>query len=287
MTDHDSYRAAPIGFALFLGMGAMLLFSFPPIPQPLSYHHFADQRTWLGIPNFMDVVSNVPFLVIGVWGVLFTSNAKRAFLSPSQRWSYAVFFAGVGLTFFGSCYYHLHPTNARLVWDRLPMALGFMGLLSATIAERVNPRLAERLLLPLIITGSASVGYWSATESLGRGDLRPYLLVQFGSLLAIIAMLALFSTPYADTWCIAVALGFYACAKLFETFDRQILRSLQIVSGHTLKHLAAGAGTCFVLLMLERRASCLPANASSATSHGRQDAPWSAAKAHGAVQSTR
>lgn len=258
-------RAALITFVVSLGVGAIILFSLPPIPQPLSYHNFADQRSWLGVPNFMDVVSNLPFFVVGVCGLLFTlrSRSEGAFLSPSQRWSYAIFFTGVGLTFFGSCCYHLHPTNARLVWDRLPMALGFMGLLSATVAERINPRLAEFLLVPLIILGSASVGYWYVTENLGRGDLRAYLLVQFGSLLAIIAMLALFRTPYADTWCIAVALVFYACAKVLETFDRQILIRLHFVSGHTLKHLAAGTGTYFIFFMLERRFSGMRTKSSS------------------------
>jgi hypothetical protein len=46
----------------------VVAFSLPRIPQPVSYHHFADQRGWLGIPNFGDVVSNVPFAIVGVWG---------------------------------------------------------------------------------------------------------------------------------------------------------------------------------------------------------------------------
>src|SRR5215472_645792 len=37
----------------------------PRTPQPLSYHHFADQRAALGIPNFGDVVSNLAFAVFG------------------------------------------------------------------------------------------------------------------------------------------------------------------------------------------------------------------------------
>ena len=260
MIDHTRHsRAALTALVGSLSLGMIILFSRPPIPQPLSYHDFADQRSWFGVPNVMDVISNLPFLVIGLWGLVFAvrPSSEPAFLTRWQRWSYAAFFAGVGLTFFGSSYYHLHPTNARLVWDRLPMTLGFMGLLSAMLAERINPKLAELLLLPLIIAGASSVGYWHITENLGRGDLRPYLFVQFGSLLAIVAMLALFRASYEDTWCIAVALAFYASAKLFETFDRQILNHLRIVSGHTLKHLAAGMGTYFILLMLERRLSAM------------------------------
>lgn len=255
-------RLALTTLVALIVLGAILLFSRPPIPQPLGYHNFADQHSWFGIPNFMDVVSNLPFLVMGLWGVLLMvrPGSDRAFFGQSQRLSYAMFFAGVALTFFGSCFYHLHPTNARLVWDRLPMTLGFMGLLSATLAERINPKLGQLLLLPLIVAGASSVGYWYVTENLGRGDLRPYLFVQFGSLLAITAMLALFQTRYEDTWCLAVALAFYACAKLFEALDRQVFNFLHVVSGHTLKHLAAGIGTCFILLMLEHRLSAMPSD---------------------------
>lgn len=256
MSDQSKKRRVTLTISVsLLVLGAIILFSRPPIPQPLSYHNFADQRDWLGVSNFMDVVSNLPFLVIGIGGVSFalSSNSQQVFLTQWHRLSYVVFFAGVGLTFFGSCYYHLDPTNSRLVWDRLPMTLGFMGLFSAILSERLNPRLGE-LLLPLVIVGGFSVGYWHVTESLGRGDLRPYLLVQFGSLLAITALLAL-PGANTDTWCIAAALAFYAFAKLFEAFDRQVFNHLHMVSGHTLKHLAAGVGTYFIFFMLEHRVS--------------------------------
>jgi len=119
-------------------VATVLIFSRPPIPQPASYHDFADQRAFLGVPNFMDVASNLPFLLIGGCGLFFVAGRKSrsAFRAGSERWAYAVFFLGVTLTFFGSSYYHLHPTNATLVWDRLPMTLGFMGFLCAAIAEK-------------------------------------------------------------------------------------------------------------------------------------------------------
>src|SRR5215469_11665902 len=41
----------------------------PKIPQDQAYHQFADQRTLLGIPNFWNVVSNIPFLVVGAVGL--------------------------------------------------------------------------------------------------------------------------------------------------------------------------------------------------------------------------
>jgi hypothetical protein len=119
-----------------------LIFSRPPVPQPASYHDFADQRTFFGVPNFMDVASNLPLLIVGVWGLLvvFGRGSSRAFLTRAERWPYAVFFRGVALTCFGSSDYHLHPTNPRLVWDRLPMTLGFMGIVTAVAAERISAR---------------------------------------------------------------------------------------------------------------------------------------------------
>ena len=113
----------------------------PRIPQPQSYHLFADQRAFLGIPNFGDVVSNVPFAIIGVWGLFFLLRLRpeeisQRFIDTRERWFYLIIFFGMLLTAFGSSYYHLHPDNARLVWDRLPMTIVFMSFVAALIAER-------------------------------------------------------------------------------------------------------------------------------------------------------
>jgi hypothetical protein len=80
----------------------------------------------------------------------------------------------------------------------------------------------------------------------GAGDLRPYVLVQFGSLLAVV-LLTLLRPPApeavrADTSWLAGALGCYALAKLLEALDHQVFALGGVVSGHTLKHLVAAAG---------------------------------------------
>ena len=46
--------------------GLLLL---PPISQDQGYHHFADQRTLFGVPNFWNVVSNLPFMAVGSVGL--------------------------------------------------------------------------------------------------------------------------------------------------------------------------------------------------------------------------
>jgi hypothetical protein len=228
----------------------------PPIPQPLSYHEMADQRTLLGIPNALNVLSNLPFAVVGVLGlaaIFKAGSGPRLFHGPWERWPYVALFAGIALTSVGSAYYHLAPDNARLVWDRLPMTLGFMGLLTAVLAERVNPRLARWLFVPLVVVGGVSVGYWYWSEVEGAGDLRLYLLVQFGSLLTIVLLLVLYPARYAGAGYLMAGLMSYAAAKVFELADEAVFALGHIISGHTLKHLVAAGGVGCLVRMLRVR----------------------------------
>jgi hypothetical protein len=231
----------------------------PPVPQPLAYHNLADQRSWLGIPNALNVLSNLPFAVVGLLGLvlIFGKVGRRVpFHDSWERWPYAALFAGVALTTVGSSYYHLAPDNARLVWDRLPMTLGFMGLLTAVLAERVSLPLARWLFSPLLVVGAASVAYWYWSEVQGAGDLRPYLLVQFGSLLVVVLLLVLYPTHYGGGRYLSAGLAAYAAAKAFELADGRIFALGRIVSGHTLKHLvAAGAVACLVAMLRARAPS--------------------------------
>lgn len=117
---------------MFLALGIVLIVATclaPRTPQPQSYHHFADRHAWLGIPNFGDVASNLPFAIIGAWGLLFLASGRSVgrFLQDCERIPYFFVFAGLLLTAFGSAYYHLAPDNNRLVWDRLPMTIVFMA----------------------------------------------------------------------------------------------------------------------------------------------------------------
>jgi hypothetical protein len=234
----------------------------PRIPQDPAYHAFADSRPFLGVPNFLNVASNFPFLVVGVLGLLFLARDRRAarsdaFVPPDDRRPYWPFFLGIGLTAVGSAYYHWQPSNATLFWDRLPMTVGFMALLASVIGERVSRRAGARLLWPLLVVGAASTVYWHLTEQQGGGDLRPYGLVQFGSLLLVPLILVLFPARYTRTRDLVASIGWYALAKVFEYFDRGFLL-LVGVSGHTWKHLASAAGAYWILLMLERRQPLAP-----------------------------
>jgi len=241
----------------FLVLAAVIAIAASLVPRmdlPPSYHHFADQRSLLGIPNFGDVASNLAFFVVGLWGLTFLSRraSLAQFVDPRERWPYLFVFVGLLLTAFGSAYYHLAPDDTRLVWDRLPMTVVFMPLVAALIAERVNLKLGLWLLPLLTGVGLTSVFYWHWTEVHGRGDLRFYAAVQVYAVLALFAAMPL-PPRYTRGFDLLIVAGFYVIAKICETADRQIYSLGHLVSGHTLKHLAAGLAGYWVLRMLQRR----------------------------------
>ncbi len=227
----------------------------PRIAQPPSYHHFADSRGWMGIANFGDVASNIGFAVVGIWGLWFTggNSARGQFVDRRERWVYAIVFAGMVLTAFGSGYYHLAPDNARLVWDRLPMAIVFMALVAANLMERVSARAGLALLPVLLAIGIASVLQWYWSELHGAGDLRFYGAVQAYAVLLLVVILFL-PPRYTRGSDLLIVVACYVLAKVSETFDAQIFSIGHAVSGHTIKHLAAAAGGYWILRMLQNRA---------------------------------
>jgi hypothetical protein len=234
---------------------AIAAFAVPAMPQPLSYHAFADCRTIWAIPNFFNVISNLPFLVAGVLGLVHVYRGGGRFTDPREQLPYLVFFLGALLTCFGSAYYHAAPDNARLVWDRLPMTLGFAGLVAAAVAERVDLRLGLRVLWPLLALGVASVIYWYATERAGAGNVIPYGLYQGWSIVVIV--LVMFTFParrYTHGHLLVWAAVFYGLAKVFETFDLGIYRMLAgTLSGHSIKHLLAAGAVFAVVRQLRLR----------------------------------
>lgn len=234
--------------AAFAGFcfGGVLL-GLDPIRQPIGYHAFADSRSCLGIPNFANVVSNLPFLLIGIAGIRWVMRWDAA-LDPELQPAYLVLFAGLIGTSIGSAYYHWAPTSQTLFWDRLPIAVAFMGLFAAVLGERLGPAVGRALLLPLAGYGAASVIYWDATD-----DLRPYAIAQFFPLLTIPILLALFPARFMRGGDLLMAIGCYAVAKGLEEFDRGIFNLGEFVSGHTLKHLMAALGAWIVVRMLMRR----------------------------------
>lgn len=229
--------------------GIILVLMQAPIPQSQEYHHFADEQQLFGIPHFRNVMSNVPFIIAGTWGIVFLLRTRK----PSNLDTGSlVFFFGILLTAFGSVWYHLHPDNHTMVWDRLPMTIAFMAFFSVLIRECLDAQTGNKLLWPLLFLGLLSVCYWQMTEQRGQGDLRFYFLVQFLPMCLIPLILLLFKSrglPNVYFWLVLLA---YVIAKVFELKDAEVFDATGI-SGHTIKHLVAAIAPLIYLAGLKSR----------------------------------
>jgi len=238
-----------INILLGCGMLSLLIFLFPAIPQSAAYHDFADARVFYTVPNFLNVLSNLPFAIIGLWGIIYLLKHATQFKSQ-ERLMFSFLFSGIFLVCFGSAYYHYQPNNITLVWDRLPMTIVFMSFFVLIISRYVNERAGFILLFPLLIIGVSSVYYWYYTEQQGRGDLRLYAWVQFFPALIIPVILILFRDKKGFNKELVWIAFWYVIAKVLEHFDKEIYSLLHVVSGHSLKHLAAAVSTYYMFVVM-------------------------------------
>lgn len=245
------HRTGILVFITAFTVVVMLLFD--RIPQDPTYHLFADTRKIAGIQNFWNVLSNLPFLLVGLYGLW----RYRHLTERDSNNAYIAVCIGVLLVSVGSAYYHYTPSTSTLLWDRLPMTVAFMALFSLLLDEYVLLSNKSITLVPLLVIGIGSVVYWYWTETHGIGDLRPYALVQFLPLVLIPIILWLFRGDYLNNTMLIAALVLYILAKGFEHFDRQVLAVLGVVSGHTMKHLLSGmAGLCIILAVPIGKTEC-------------------------------
>src|SRR5262249_18732432 len=105
-------------------------------------------------------------------------------------------------------------------------------------------------------------------------DLRFYFVVQFFPLVALPLLFLFFKPRYTGTGDMIASLACYGLAKVVEVLDANIYAQGGLVSGHTLKHLIAGGGSAYlVLVMLQRRrpiepvACCLDESESPEAGH--------------------
>ena len=245
MTFTRSHRQ---GLLALVSLAALVAVCFVPrIPQDPAYHAFVDQRTLLGVPNFWNVFSNIGYLAVGLYGLTQVSRLQ----APAIRPAYVTFCIAVTLVAFGSSWYHYAPATDSLVWDRLPMAAGFMALLALVLGERVSWALPRRVLWPLVIVGVATVLYWAWTERRGVGDLRPYGLVQFLPIVLMPLLLLLFPGNRRSAKWLWWTFGGYVVAKIAEQLDGPIDDALGL-SGHSVKHFVSSIAVLFaVFAMLE------------------------------------
>ena len=258
-------RRVRVGLFIASAVAAVIVtLAAEPADAPMSYYRFAGDWRVFGIPNILNVVSNLPFLIAGTLGLAFVLGREgRGHLTrPAERWPYLVFFAGVTATTLGSGFFHLEPLLAdgslhtlAMLGDRIPITIAFTGLFAAFIADRVSAK-AGLIALPLLVAfGVGACVYWYASYGPGGGDLRPYALVQSYPALAIPLICWLFAGRHTHGRYVVYTLAFYGVAKVAETYDTEVYMFLgETISGHVIKHLLAAAAAWMVLAMLRHTA---------------------------------
>lgn len=230
----------------------LLRLSFGPLPQDPAYHLLADTRTYLGIiPNAGDVLTNLAILAASLFGLALRT---RMTVAPEARAAVNVLIAAAILTAFGSAYYHWSPSNATLVWDRIPITMVLMPLLALVMADRVHPLFARHALWPFTALGAASAVLWGVSEAMGQGDVLLYLMVRIGTAIAIALLLILRQPRHTGTIWLVAALVCEIVMAIFERFDHEVFDLTGgLVSGHNVKHVMVGVGLAFVFWWLWSR----------------------------------
>lgn len=231
----DLSRPDRIGLAA-IALTAAVWAMLPVIAQDPSYHQFADQRQWLRVPRAADSLSNAAFALVGLVGLVRLLSRRRPRFSPATEAGMWCIALGLVCTAAGSAWYHIDPSDATLVWDRLPMTLVFAGVLGTAIAQRVGSAVGRAVLALLVPLGIVSVVYWKMT-----GDLSLYLTVQLGGISGLLLLLLL-TRKGDDSFPWAWVVAWYVLAKVAEFADHGIWDATSgLIAGHTLKHLLAAA----------------------------------------------
>lgn len=248
------------GLVVALILAITLACLCPAVAQYADYHAFADQRTLWGLPFAMDVLSNAPFALLGVWGLVRLRIWQRPL---ARRVGFAVqlpcdvqlplarlFFGGLVLTALCSGYYHLQPDDQGLTIDRLGMLVPFAGLMGLAAADRISAWAGQWTAGAVLTLGPVAVGTWAIT-----GNLLPWSILQGGGMLLILCMAL--RRPLIGAWGVPLVavIAWYVLAKLLELGDHHILAWTDgLVSGHTLKHLAAALAAWPVIRVVQNGA---------------------------------
>ena len=211
----------------------------PPLALPAHYHAFADQRSAWGVPHMADVLSNLPFALLGALGLRALVRWPAGALPGSaQRGLFAWLCIGLLLTWVGSSRYHWQPDDVGLAWDRGGMSIAFAGLLGLAVADRLSARAGWALALSLLLLAPLA-----ALLPLFTGNMLPWVVLQAGGLVLLAVLAGRPPQPGALRWSLSTVLALYLLAKGLELADHALFGlTHNLLAGHTLKHLvAAGA----------------------------------------------
>jgi len=212
-----------------------------PIRRGPAFHHYADARTWLGIPHAGDVLSNLGFVVVAAWQL----GRTRGFARLAA--------AGVAAIGIGSAAYHVSSTDMTLALDWGPIAITLSWIVAAVIADRHDRRVGVVAAIVGTLLALASIAYWLATGGTSGGDMTGYVAVQAAGV-ALPAAIALATPGRIPAPPLLVAIVGFGAARLCAARDGELLATLG-VSGHSLKHVVAAAAALIALRALTRFSS--------------------------------
>jgi len=224
----------------------------------------SDMRTLMGLPNAVDVLSNLPFLVVGLLGLYRLHRLEHGHdhghppglvhdeLPGSALDSAWLFFAGLVLVAAGSSFYHLQPDDVlRLAGDRAAMAVAFAGVVGLAVSDRVSQRAGWPAACIALTAGLLAVAVFHES-----GNVTPWAVVQFGGM-ALVLWMATLRPVRSGTRPLNLKLGWiiaaYAIAKVLELADGTVFEfTRHVVSGHSLKHVAAALAALPVLYAVQQ-----------------------------------
>ncbi|CAH8262158.1 unnamed protein product [Arabidopsis lyrata] len=110
------------------------------------------------------------------------SSSSMSTQVPTMKIGWTCFYIGVTAVAFGSSYYHLHPNDAALLWDRLPVrSCSFSSLYDTAFVCFVLFLITgfawffdldDYCIVPFLLAGLVSILYWRFFD-----DFIPYALV--------------------------------------------------------------------------------------------------------------
>lgn len=262
--------------ALAALMGVLLSIALfaPAIPDPTANAQFADTRSWLGLPFAMDVLSNLPFALFGLWGLAVSRRVGPSQPPLPDETSHCarLFFAGLVFTAACSSVYHLSPDVLRLGFDRAGMAVAFAGMIGFAVCERVSRRAGWPAACLTLFAGLLA-----AATYMQSGNVLPWAVVQFGGIALVLVLALLRPVPGAVGLSLAAVIGFYLLAKLLELGDHAVYEATNHwVAGHSLKHMVAACAAWPVIRAVRRsRDRVLRHNPRAATATAVPDGPRS------------
>lgn len=213
-----------------------------PVIRGAGFHVYADQRTTLGIPHIGDVLSNLPFVIVGLFGMWHARD-----ITGLPRGLVLAFFASVACIGLGSGLYHLTPSDATLAVDWLPIALTASLMVALLVHDRIDPTLGWIVTAVATAASVGSIAWWWFTL-----DARWYGLVQLTSIALVPVIVILYPRGRLERGWLLAGVACFVLARLVHAQDRALLDASGVISGHTLKHLLAASATWCVLRSLPR-----------------------------------